>query len=1017
MSVRSISLAPSCSARSARTPARSPTASTSGYHAHAPQTQRIHLPSSGSGSVAVERGAPGSAQHIQGAQCTAHTACVVSSRPSGGSHEQGAAIPKGAPAFANYMLKSPVSVQERTKQTSWRPHSPTHAGVQVRTSTLQQCRPMVTTQYGRSRFTGQDRLRERPRTVVCATPPAPMQPPAVTVAAQPVPPKEKADSSTQTTDVVDAAVQCNARGSLEGALDTKRSRSTSRHAPDESVHEGEGTASVSTVASESIMTEALSWRGREPPEVVSASPPARPVRGRQSQSPSRSSRSPLRNSRSPLRSPNASKLELSDLSLRPSLHKQNPQSPSSLSSTAGESDDLVSTGDAGSLSMQPAAIKDFHQFSLWPTCGSICSTSSRMSGLSVASSSTYSKPMSSAHSMTASDPLSDAWCPTRVNSLAARASSDLPKCAFGRKDSAASSETSSPLPWPMPHSCPDGKGGPLHQAKALIKEELVKEEMLDEDDEPALQAPSKPGTKQAGNQKVVRIQSPSTNRRLSGRSSLASECPSFAPGRCSFAPGDTSLTESELASSEWPSMSEDSTHLTHGEVGRRTRLTTSFNGEIGRVSGQGQMLLQRSLSAPSIHSVPGCDNRGQDTPAIIASKAETDSNQAPEKRNSTPEPQIPAVSTRGPPSSKLTPDDASPAASTPVFQSRSGTWSVAVPASTRVLTTHRSPSVTRWSRPETGTSQPQLPVPRQFWRSFPMVAFDFDLTLTTIMLGFVSEDCFKKDITEVSADEFGGKERLALLKQMFSVLQSCGVHFFIVSYGWLHRVRTALERVGLLEFFSDADLVCRESQELRDHLGSKVSVVKARMQKLNLRPEDAVLIDDSWSNLQGASGICTAFLSNSEPPGLSMENIQNLINGYASTRVALASRSASSTAPAQYLPVSSLKKYASVIAPATEKRPSTVSSKEQGSMTPSTSMCQSFCSDVGVPTPPPASFVVPRFRPSGVSEPMPYASATAPSMRLSVPVRQTSQKQVRVALPPGAQVRSRTPLTALRQSI
>mmetsp|Transcript_22269 Transcript_22269/g.50886 ORF Transcript_22269/g.50886 Transcript_22269/m.50886 type:complete len:901 (+) Transcript_22269:53-2755(+) len=615
----------------------------------------------------------------------------------------------------------------------------------------------------------------------------------------------KADCATQTTELEDVAVQCAAKDSspgenlqpASGEEVSSRGRSPNpkaRLAPggscanDSTLLDG---SSLNVSINASILSEGGTILGYRSPEHVSATPPTRPVRPRQSQSPSRSSTFML------------------DVGLlRKNLFEE---AQSCKSSTVGDSTEAGSAGgESSSVACTPGVdIEDACTAFNWPTMNSTSSTCSRTSGRS---SSHESLPMSATASnpQEASEPAP--WAPIRVKSLAAERTPEL---------AARLLPDETPL---TPQSNNITKRARSRESRLQTVTDLVRVDLatkgLQEHRQSAPEANGSPCPKSRSP-----IQSPSS---LSCRASLASDCPSFAPGRSSFATGTT--RQSIAAGLGEPIMEES------------------------------DVLLQ---SLPHQSS----ESRLPEEPDL-SSTAEVEAQSAHE----TP------LSAKGKPS-------------TPAACYRGG--SVALPMRAQKHIVSRGQSVVL---PATMSQVPQRfssvlgtdvnkenlknSVPRQFWRSYKLIAFDFDLTLSTTMLGFC-EDGRHKDMSEVSASDFGGEGRVELLKTMFMVLKSCNVHFFIISYGWLDRVRMSLKQVGLLEYFSEGNLVCRESVELRQSVGNKVGVVKQRMERLSLRPEEALLIDDSWDNVQGSGGICTAFCCGEEPPGLSEEAVRCLMNGYA----------------------------------------------------------------------------------------------------------------------------------------
>lgn len=160
-----------------------------------------------------------------------------------------------------------------------------------------------------------------------------------------------------------------------------------------------------------------------------------------------------------------------------------------------------------------------------------------------------------------------------------------------------------------------------------------------------------------------------------------------------------------------------------------------------------------------------------------------------------------------------------------------------------------------------------------------LIAFDFDHTLSTVMLG--RESChFQKHIEAVSEAEFGGRERVQMLRQMFTLLCEHGVQFFIISNGFRHRIDVALRNVGLGEFFPESNLICQDSMEFRLHGYVKGEVIRARMELHSVPANAALFIDDCRRNLDGAAGVCMVFHPQSAAEGLSRDEIQSIMDRY-----------------------------------------------------------------------------------------------------------------------------------------
>jgi len=182
-------------------------------------------------------------------------------------------------------------------------------------------------------------------------------------------------------------------------------------------------------------------------------------------------------------------------------------------------------------------------------------------------------------------------------------------------------------------------------------------------------------------------------------------------------------------------------------------------------------------------------------------------------------------------------------------------------------------------------------------RPYKLIAFDFDNTISTVMLGAVCDE-FPKPIGHASVSEFGGLSRVQLLHQMFTTLRRHSVHFFIASRGYQKRIQVALRNVGLLPFFPDGSVICADTPEFRRHHWRKGRVVQARMGALGIPPHAALLVDDTREVLEDARGVCALFCPQTPAAGLSVEEIQSIIDGYAAATGSSTTSSATAAAAA-----------------------------------------------------------------------------------------------------------------------
>jgi len=162
-------------------------------------------------------------------------------------------------------------------------------------------------------------------------------------------------------------------------------------------------------------------------------------------------------------------------------------------------------------------------------------------------------------------------------------------------------------------------------------------------------------------------------------------------------------------------------------------------------------------------------------------------------------------------------------------------------------------------------------------RPYQLVALDFDNTISAMMLGQENPSC-PTPIEEVSEFEFGGWERVRALRQLFLDLRQSKTNFFIVSFGFKRRLEVALRNVGLLEFFPQQNIVAKDTPELQQFNYRKAAVIRSRMAQHGISGDASLFVDDCWSNLEDAKGICMTFCPQSKTDGLSLQEIQGLID-------------------------------------------------------------------------------------------------------------------------------------------
>ena len=118
-----------------------------------------------------------------------------------------------------------------------------------------------------------------------------------------------------------------------------------------------------------------------------------------------------------------------------------------------------------------------------------------------------------------------------------------------------------------------------------------------------------------------------------------------------------------------------------------------------------------------------------------------------------------------------------------------------------------------------------------------LCAFDFDQTLACGEVSFFTGH-------ERMAGEFGGAERIALLRAMLVELNELGARCVVVSFNSKDTINRALRAVGLIDLF---DGIYGSEHELLEGLRARKSTLLAHLRRDN---EPVLFADDNGGNVR-----------------------------------------------------------------------------------------------------------------------------------------------------------------------
>lgn len=144
------------------------------------------------------------------------------------------------------------------------------------------------------------------------------------------------------------------------------------------------------------------------------------------------------------------------------------------------------------------------------------------------------------------------------------------------------------------------------------------------------------------------------------------------------------------------------------------------------------------------------------------------------------------------------------------------------------------------------------------------VFFDFDSTITTPIKiqrfhrHAIADrvDIFSAMTGEEIVANFGGRQRLQRLVELFGVLREAGCELFIVSIGFRDSIIPHLKAVGLIKFFSLENIYGQDSPGMQTFNCAKGRLIATIMSERGWGPEDALFIDDSAKHIDAAVGVC-----------------------------------------------------------------------------------------------------------------------------------------------------------------
>ena len=149
---------------------------------------------------------------------------------------------------------------------------------------------------------------------------------------------------------------------------------------------------------------------------------------------------------------------------------------------------------------------------------------------------------------------------------------------------------------------------------------------------------------------------------------------------------------------------------------------------------------------------------------------------------------------------------------------------------------------------------------------------DFDSTISTpIFLQRANMWCvadnvelFRSMSPEEIVANFGGSERIEVIKALLTDLSARGVVLYIVSIGHKVAIMPHLHRAGLLTFFEPKRIFGQDCAELRNVNFVKGVLIDQLMKKEGLMHGNALFVDDSLGHIEKASSVCRTLLVESK---------------------------------------------------------------------------------------------------------------------------------------------------------
>lgn len=143
-----------------------------------------------------------------------------------------------------------------------------------------------------------------------------------------------------------------------------------------------------------------------------------------------------------------------------------------------------------------------------------------------------------------------------------------------------------------------------------------------------------------------------------------------------------------------------------------------------------------------------------------------------------------------------------------------------------------------------------------------LCAFDFDHTLACGEVSFFTGH-------ERMAGEFGGAERIELLRAMLVELNELGARCIVVSFNSKDTINRALRAIGLIDYF---DAVYGSEHELLEGLRARKSTLLSHLRRGS---EPVLFADDNGGNIRVVSALpATHAILVPQPGGMLPEHMQ-----------------------------------------------------------------------------------------------------------------------------------------------